>query len=460
MSLDPPNLIWVMPAKGARMETKERTWGVTLVPERLRTLSALDIGLLWGSLGVSLLVLVAGTLLAPLGLARALLAIAVGALVGCALLGLAGLIGAERRLPGMVLLRAPLGRRGSYLPTALNVLQNLGWATFELIVIATAASALADRAFGFEERWVWVLVFGTVTVLLALAGPILVARRFIRQVGVWAVAASVGYLAWWALDGAALGTLWSAEPEGGLAFWQGVDLTVAMAASWLPLAADYTRFSRTGRGAFWGTATGYLVPLIVLYALGALLFLSRGLHEPTALLTAVAGGSLAGALALLALTVDETDEPFANVYSAAVSVQNVLPWAPQQLVILCAGAAATLGALAVDLARYESFLFLLGSFFVPLFGVLAADFFRGEAQPVAVRWSGLGAWAAGFVAYHWIQPTGPAWWSDLVAGLPGSGEFTGGASVPSFVLAFAAYAGLRYARVPLGRRRARLAGSR
>ena len=257
------------------MESKERTWGVTPLPERLRTLSFLDVGLLWASLGVSLLVLVAGALLAPLGLAMALLAIAVGAVAGCALLGLAGLIGAERRVPGMVLLRAPLGHRGSYAPTTLNVLQNLGWATFELIVIAAAASALADRVFGFRERWVWVLVFGTVTVLLALAGPISFARRYVRRVAVWAVAASVGYLAWWAVDGANLGALWSAGGEGGLTFWQGVDLTVAMAASWLPLAADYTRFARSGRGAFWGTALGYLVPLGVLYALGALLVLSR-----------------------------------------------------------------------------------------------------------------------------------------------------------------------------------------
>jgi nucleobase:cation symporter-1, NCS1 family len=449
-----------MPAKGARIETKERTWGVTPVPDRLRTLSVLDVGLLWGSLGVSLLVLVAGTLLAPLGLSKSLLAIGVGAVAGCALLGLAGLIGAERRLPGMVLLRAPLGERGSYAPTALNVLQNLGWATFELIVIAAAASALADRVFGFRERWVWVLVFGAVTVLLALAGPIAVARRFLRRIGVWAVAASVGYLTWWVLDGAALGPLWSADAEGGLAFWQGVDLTVAMAASWLPLAADYTRFARSGRGAFWGTAVGYLVPLALLYSLGALLFLSRGLDEPSALLTTVAGSSIAGALALLALTADETDEPFANVYSAAVSIQNVFPRAPQRLLIVLVGGAATVAALVVDLGRYQSFLFLLGSFFVPLFGVLAADFLLGEGDSVAVRWGGLAAWAAGFAAYQWMQPTGPAWWVDLVSDLPGSGEFTGGASLPSFGLAFAAYAGLRYARAPLGRRRARLAGSR
>ena len=442
------------------MDTEERTWGITPVPERLRTLSFSDVGLLWGSLGISLLVIVAGTLLAPLGLQRALLATGVGAVLGCALLGVAGLIGAERRVPGMVLLRDPLGRRGSYVPTALNVLQNLGWATFELIVIATAASALADRLFGFHERRAWVLVFAAITLALALAGPISFVRRYVRRFAVWAVVASTGYLTWWALDGAHVGHLWTANHQGGLTFWQGVDLTVAMAASWLPLAADYTRFARSGRGAFWGTAVGYLVPLAWLYALGALLFLSRGLDDTTALLTAVAGGGIASALALLALTVDETDEPFANVYSAAVSLQNLFPQAPQRLLIVAVTAVSTLGALAFDLRNYQSFLFLLGSFFVPLFGVLAADYLHGAGSPVAVRWSGLLTWLAGFAAYQWIQPTGPAWWTDLVIRLPGAGEFTGGASLPSFALAFVLYAGLRYARAPLGRRRARFAGSR
>src|SRR4051812_25266548 len=143
------------------MNTSESTWGITPVPDRLRTFSFLDTAALWTNLGISLLVLVAGALLVPaLGLREALTAIGVGALIGCALLGLAALIGAERGLPGMVLLRAPLGRQGSYLPTALNVVQTLGWATFELIVIATAANALADEVLGFREKWVWTLVFG------------------------------------------------------------------------------------------------------------------------------------------------------------------------------------------------------------------------------------------------------------------------------------------------------------
>jgi putative hydroxymethylpyrimidine transporter CytX len=433
------------------MGKSDRSWGVTPVPERLWTLSFLDTFLLWSNLGVSLLVLVAGALLVPaLGLPEALLAIALGAVIGNALLGLAGWIGAERRVPGMVLLRAPLGRRGSYLPTGLNVLQNLGWATFELIVIAAAASALAGRVFGIEARWLWVLVFGAVTTVLALLGPISFVRTYVRRFAVWVVAASLVYLTWWTLAEADLGALWSQPGEGGLGFWQGVDLTVAMSASWLPLAADYTRFARTGRSAFWGTALGYLLPHAWLFALGALLLLSRGLTDPAGILPAVAAGSAASALALLALTVDETDEPFANVYSAAVSLQNLLPRAPQPLLVVGVAATAVAGALVVELVQYQTFLFLLGSFFVPLFGVLAADFALGAAEEVSVRWSGLAAWLSGFAVYQWIHPTGPGWWTGWLESVPEAGSPATGSSLPAFAVAFALYAALRQV-APAGR---------
>ena len=426
------------------MNSRERSWGVTPVPKRLRTLSGLDTALLFGNLGISLLVVVAGSLLVPaLGLKEALLAILVGAVLGNALLGLSGLIGAERRLPGMVLMRDPLGQRGSYAPTVLNVAQNLGWATFELIVIATAATALAERALGFGATSPWVVVFGALTLLLALAGPISFVRRYVRRFAVWIVVASTVYLTWWALAGADLAALWQRPGEGGLSFWQGVDLTIAMSASWLPLAADYTRFAGSRRGAFWGTAAGYFVPHVWLYALGALLLLSRELNDPAGLVPAVAAGGLVSGLALLALTVDETDEPFANVYSASVSLQNLVPGVPQRLLIVLVTVTATTGALVIDLVRYEPFLFLLGSFFVPLFGVLAADFVLGAPPSAAVRWSGLAAWVLGFAVYQWIQPTGPEPWTELVAGVPAAGSLAVGASLPAFAVSFATYAALR-----------------
>ena len=151
------------------MSTDTPAWGIEPVPERLRVLGFFDSFLLWTNFGVSILVLVSASYLG-LSLKQALLATLVGGLIGNAMLGVAGLIGADARVPTMVLQRAPLGQRGSYLATGLNVVQCLGWATFELIIIATAASALSERAFGFHALWMWKLVFGVVATAMALLG--------------------------------------------------------------------------------------------------------------------------------------------------------------------------------------------------------------------------------------------------------------------------------------------------
>src|SRR5207245_12371 len=120
-----------------------------------------------------------------LALPEALLAIVVGALIGNAMLAGAALIGAQARVPAMVLLRAPLGRGGSYLASGLNVLQNVGWATFELVVIATAAAALADDVLGYGARWPWVLGFGALTYGFALLGPVGFVRKWVRKFALW-----------------------------------------------------------------------------------------------------------------------------------------------------------------------------------------------------------------------------------------------------------------------------------
>jgi nucleobase:cation symporter-1, NCS1 family len=437
-------------------DSKTPAWGIEPVPERLRVLGFFDTAALWGSLGVSLLVLVAGTYLVPaLSLRDALVAIAVGGLIGNLMLGTAGAIGAQARVPAMVLMRPSLGRRGSYAATALNVVQNLGWAIFELIVIATAAAALSDRVFGFEGKWLWTVLFGLLTAAMALAGPIPVVRRFVRRFALWVVLASLVYLTWWTIDNADLDAFWS-QPGGGESVWYGIDLMIALPASWLPLIADYTRFSRDKRSAFAGSAIGYLVPNMWLYALGAVLVLTNPAYsnpDATELMTSIAAGGLAAGLALLALTVDETDEAFANVYSTAVSLQNALPSVPQRLLIGLAAAGATIGALVITWAEYETFLFLLGSAFVPLFGVLLADWLlaggryaRADVfEAPAVRPLMIVAWLAGFALYQWLHPTGPSGWTDLVEKTDPAGI---GASLPSFALSFvlASIFALRYRR--------------
>src|SRR2546421_8335016 len=302
------------------MDERTPSWGITPVPERLHVLGLFDTTLLWGNLSVSLLVIVAAAGLVPmLSFKQALLAIVIGAVAGNLLLWLAGAIGADARVPGMVLLRAPLGRRGSYLPTVLNVAQNLGWSTFELLVIATAAGALSQRVFGFEALWMWKLIFGAVAIGLAFLGPIGFVRRYVRKFAIWVVLASLVYLTWWTLHRSHLHAYFSAHGKGGFpTFWQAVDLVLASVISWSPLAADYTRFSRDRRSAFLGAGIGYFIPTLWMFGLGALLLLSRNISDAAAIPAAVAAGGVVSVIALLALTVDESDEAFADVYSTAV----------------------------------------------------------------------------------------------------------------------------------------------
>ena len=426
------------------MSENETSWGIDPVPERLRVLGGFDLALLWGNLGVSLLVVVAGAILVPaLSLPSALVAIVVGCLVGNLMLAVAGLIGAQARVPAMTLMRAPLGSRGSYLPTAINIVQCLGWTVFELLVIATAAAALSDQLLGIEARWAWTLVFGAAALVMGLLGPIGVVRTVLRRVAIWVMPVAIAYLTWWALTGGGLSEAWDRPGEGGLSTWQGVDIVVGVTVSWVPLAADYTRFARTPRGAFWGTGIGYLLPDALLLALGAVILLTRDVGDAAALPAAVAAGGIVALLALFVLTVAETDEAFANAYSGAVSLQNLFPAAPQRLLIVATTTVGTLGALALALTSFQSFLFLLGSFFVPLFAVLLADWLLAgrsyEAEDVfgAPAWRPglIAAWIVGFGTYQWLSPTGPSWWVEQMQHLdpPAWGI---GATLPSFLASF------------------------
>src|SRR5581483_358989 len=426
------------------MTEQTPAWGIDPVPERLRVLGVLDSFLLWTNLGISLLVLVSAAYFG-LSLKQALLATVVGAVIGNAMLGVAGYIGADARVPTMVLQRAPLGQRGSYLATTLNVLQCLGWSVFEITIIAIAAGALSERVFHVRLVWMWKLVFGAVGLVLALLGPIGFVRRFVRKIGVWAVGASIVYLAVWILQHGHLGRLWHAGGAGG-SFWLAVDLVIALSVSWIPLVADYTRFSRTPRAGFLGAGLGYFFPSLFQFGFGAILVLSHpAIAGPTDVLTTVAAGGVGSVLALLALTVDETDEAFANIYSTAVSLQNFVPRTSQRLLIVLVAVSATAISLGIDLTQYQQFLLLLGAFFVPLFGVLLADWlvagrhyteadiFRGPSWRPGM----IAAWLCGFCLYEWIaQTSGLGFWSRFLADLhPPHGGI--GASLPSFGVSFA-----------------------
>jgi nucleobase:cation symporter-1, NCS1 family len=429
-----------------------RAFGIEPVRAQHRVLGVRDNFVLWADLGVSFLVMVVGMFLVPgLGFGAALLAIVIGALIGNLLLGLAAIVGSDTGLPTMVLLRASLGRFGSYAPTALNVLQLLGWATFEVIVMAQAADLLATRL-GLPVAYdAWVVFFTALTLLLALGGPVVVTKQWMEKFAIWVVLITTVWITVALFTSYDVGAILSRPGTGEMSFWLAVDLVVALPISWFPLVADYSRFSRHRGSAFWGTAAGYFVPQVWFYALGALLVVVAGVASdpaaPIAPLLAAIGGLTAGWAALLVLLLDEADEGFADVYSTAVSIQNLVPRMSQRGLILAICSVVLVLAWLVPLAQYESFLLLIGAAFVPLLAILCADYFvvRGQRYdaaelvrthgPALVRWGATGTWLVGIAVYL------------LIAGLPPFG-IQGlapwlGASLPSFVVTFALYTAIQ-----------------
>ncbi|EFM22898.1 hypothetical protein HMPREF9166_1479 [Selenomonas sp. oral taxon 149 str. 67H29BP] len=82
--------------------------------------------LIWFGAGVSLAEILTGTFFAPLGFCDGGIAIVVGHIIGCALLFLAGLIGARTRRSAMETVKMAFGACGGLLFAVLNVMQIIG----------------------------------------------------------------------------------------------------------------------------------------------------------------------------------------------------------------------------------------------------------------------------------------------------------------------------------------------
>jgi nucleobase:cation symporter-1, NCS1 family len=422
-------------------------------PRALRLIDQLG---LWGNLGVSLLGFTGALYViyplpgAALSIAAALAAIVVGTVLGTAAVAAAAVPGTETGAPAMVLLRGLFGARLSWLPTVLNIVQLVGWTTFELVVISTAMQQVAG---GFP-RWGYVLIGGIITTGLALRplGWIRLLRKYVTI----AVVITLAYLG--------IQLLRNPLPGFGTGTWHGfwiaVDSVIGVTVSWVPVAADYSRHSRSVRDTVLGTFVGYSITQFLCYGIGlvALLTVAKaedgtGHHMYHAFI-AIPLGTLAFAV----LAVRELDQSFVDTYSTAVSLQNLRPRWDRRVLALLTGVLATLLALTLTIADYENFLILIGSVFVPLFGVFAVDYFvisrrRWDVSAAAPeRWLMLFPWLAGFVAYQLVNPGYVSWWAKMWGHVQGWLGFTPtswmSASIISFVVA-------ALATVPVGLIRSR-----
>ncbi|MFQ6397452.1 purine-cytosine permease family protein [Nocardia sp. KC 131] len=431
-------------------ESERHEAPLTLEESAPKVLSFWDQSAFWANLGVSLVAFTgAYTVLAPnteyapqISIAAGIVAMIVGTVVGGVMLGLAAVPGAQTGKPAMVLLRGLFGAKLSYLPTVLNIAQLIGWGIFELIVIGNAAEEL----FGGGPHWLYVVLAGVLTTALTIwpLGSVRMLRRFVT-IGV--VIALVWFYIQFLHKGLPDLTV-NPGPTGGgpfgvdwNLFWIATDAALAVSISWVPVAADYTRHSRSTGAAFGAASGAYAITQIVAYILGlfalALATGDGGQYTPFLQVSL-------GAVFFFVFVVREADQSFANVYSTAVSIQNLAPRIDRRVLSIGLGVLITLLALRLKMENYFGFLGLIGSVFVPLLGVLVADFFlraRGEwntTPDAPSRWGMIFAWLVGLSVYQLINPGDAGFWTDFWVNVQESLHFTKQAWMSASLLSFLA----------------------
>jgi NCS1 family nucleobase:cation symporter-1 len=384
-----------------------------------RNFTGLDFFLLWGGAAVSLAEILAGGILAPLGIATGFLVILLCHVIGNTPLALGGIIGSNEGVPTMMSTRPAFGVKGSYLAAFLNIIQLLGWTAIMLIICGEAANSIMEEILGVSHLKGLILISGIITTAWALLGH--KSWKWLQRISVTALLILCAVMTYAVFK--------EGIPEvprtATLSVAIGLDLVIAMPISWLPLVSDYSRYSTNTKTAVAGTWIGYFLVSSWMYLLGLGAAVFIGEAEPVPMMLALG----LGIPALLIVFLSTFTTTFLDVYSTAVSALNIFEGLDERKGVIIGGILGTALALVFPMAQYENFLLLIGSMFCPLFGVVLTDYFVIRKSykddslftERSVNWMAIIAWVTGAAVYQLLIPLNV------------------GSSIPSMVLAAGLY---------------------
>ena len=340
-----------------------------------------------GALGINL----------GLGLRDTLIVLVAGNAIGMAVFGLFVLMGQRTGVTGMVLSRAAFGRRGAYVPAAIQALLAVGWCAVNTWIILDLVMALLGQlgvvdpaAENHGAKILVALLLMAVQVTISWLG-----YRAIAAFEKWTVPPTIVVLvamsvvAWFFLDidwsyagapGAVLtgGERWSAMTAIMTAIGIGWGIT------WFTYAADYSRFvsrNMPRRKLYAASTLGQFLPVVWLGVLGATLATKNGSVDPGRLIVDNYG-SLAIPVLLLVL-----HGPIAtnvlNVYTFSVAAQALDVKVSRRTLSVFVGVLASVAVIAFiysgDLAEVlDTWLVGIVGWVAAWAGVMLVHYFRFE----------------------------------------------------------------------------------
>ena len=333
----------------------------------------------------------------------ALEGVVLGTILGSIPFALLSVVGPTTGYPQIAQSRSSFGRRGAYLPAALNWFSTTGWSAVTFILGGLALSLFLPIPFALG-----VAIFAAIQIVVAFYGHNFLHRfeqvMALVLVGVFAVMSVV------AIQGAN-GAAYVPSGGGIAGFAFMTILAASIPLSWAPYAADFSRYlarDTPPRRTFVPAFLGMSVACIWVEAIGVLLTTSlRSWGDPVLVFAHAFGDGLVVALLLL-LVVNLLAANAPNLYSSGLSLLALDVPVKRGSSVLVGGAIATVLAVlgGTDrIAFYESWLFFVEYWIAPWAAIVLVSFFvlrhRGSEPSVEMappwRVSALAAYSAAVI---------------------------------------------------------------
>ncbi|MEG0994325.1 MAG: cytosine permease [Bacteroidales bacterium] len=321
-------------------------------------------------------------------------AVIVGNLLLSIYTGLLAYIAGRTNLSTHLLAHYSFGTKGSYLPSILLAITQIGWFGVGVAMFALPVAKL------FPEINIWVIIwlsgllmtitafFGikALTILSAIAVPAIIIMGC-KSVNI-ALNDFGGWKAWW-----------DHVPVQNMSIYTAIGVVIATFISGGTLTPDFTRFSKSPAISVFSTVTAFLIGnslMFIFGAIGASFYQQSDIAE-----VLFKQGLIVWGILTLGLNIWTTNDN--AIYASGLGLANVLK-IPKQYIVLVIGIIGT----ALSMYLYNHFidwLNFLNMMLPSIGGVLIADYFvinKGRYGThnhfKTVRFAGIIGWAAGVCA--------------------------------------------------------------
>ena len=282
------------------------------------------------------------------------------------------------------------GQKGCLLFAALNVLQLVGWTAIMIYDGALAADGIMHTG-----AWIWsIIIGGLILVWIAIGITNLGKINTVAMIALFILTLLLSKFIFFGGNAAMIA-------EEAMTFGAGVELSVAMPLSWLPLISDYTREAEDPVKASLVSSIVYGVVSCWMYLIGLGAAVFTGEYD-IAQIMIKAGLGIAGLLIIVFSTVTTT---FLDAYSAGISNESIVPKWNGKYVAIAVTVIGTVGAIVYPMDNITDFLYLIGSVFAPMIAIQIADFFilKNDKSNKEFDVLNLGLWLLGFIVYRYLM---------------------------------------------------------